>query len=197
MRPTQFRHRAATTFFVSCKCDIAIPINRQLLRYALQQASLEPSVRAIHYQNGPEMECPRVSLRGVVLDRLDGRFLLQACEARPERSDDENARLAYALKRHGLCLLERDASDIRREPLFSNARTVWSYARYNVSLADRLRIAVALEEGGPQSILELEERARPYCDIFAAVCALACENLVRLHIQHAPLGLHTIVFGQQ
>jgi hypothetical protein len=196
MRPTQFRHRDATSVFVSGKCEIAIPIHQQLLRYALQQASLEPSVHAIHYQTGPEPECPFLPSHCVVLDRLDGRFLLRACDARPNGNDDEYARLACALERYGLRLLERDASDIRREPLFSNARTVWSYARYNVSLADRLRIAVALEDGGPQSILELEERARPSCDIFAAICALACEDLVRLHIQHAPLGLSTIVFGQ-
>ena len=196
MRPTQFRSRAATEFFVSCKCEIAIPTHQQLLRYALQQASLEPSVHAIHYQPGPEINCPRVSLRGVVLHRLDGRFLLHACEARPERSDDEDARLKYALKRHGLRLFERDGPDIRREPLFSNARLIWSYAGYNVSLADRLRIAIALEDGGPQSVLELEERARPSCDIFAAVCALACENLIRLNVHYAPLGLRTIVLGQ-
>jgi hypothetical protein len=195
MRPTQFRHRAATTFFVSSKCQIAIPIHHALLRYALQQAALEPSVHAIHYQAGPLIECPRLSLHGVVLDRADGRFLLRTYEARPERSDDEEARLRYALKRYGLQMLERDGNDIRREPLFSNARVVWEYARYNVSLADRLGIAVALEDG-PQSILELEERARPVCDIFAAVCALACEESVRLDIDHAPLGLRTIVTGQ-
>ncbi|OSJ15662.1 hypothetical protein BSZ18_07290 [Bradyrhizobium canariense] len=171
-------------------------MHRPLLRDALQQASLDSSVRAIHYQDS-ETEWPCLSVGEVVLDRCDGRFLLRACQTRARRGDEEVALMAYALERHGLRLLERDASDIQREPLCSNARTVWSYVRYNVSIADRLRIAVALEEGGPQSILELEERARPTCDIFAAVCALACENLLGLHIQHAPLGLRTIVFGQQ
>jgi hypothetical protein len=196
MRPTQFRHRGAIpTFFVSCKCETAIPIHQPLLRYALQQAALEPLVRAIRYRTGPDIECPRVSLHGVVLDHADGQFLLRVYETRPKRSEDELARLAYAIERHGLHLLERDASEIRREPLFSNARVVWEYARYNVSLTDRLRIAIALEEGGRQSVVELEERARPTCDVLAAVCALACEDLVRLNIDAAPLGPRTIVLG--
>jgi hypothetical protein len=192
MRPTQLRHRAAMPiFFVSHKCKLAIPIHQPLLRHALEQAALEPTVRAIH--TGPYIECPRVSLHGVVLDRVDGRFLLRVYETRPKRSDEELARLTYVLARYGLRLLERDALDIRREPLFSNARAVWSYARYDVSLTDRLRIGLALEEGGPQSIVELEERARPTCDIVAAVCALACADLVGLNIHQVPLGRYTIV----
>jgi hypothetical protein len=43
MRPSQFRHRATRpAFFVSPKCEIAIPIHQSLLRSALQQAALEP-----------------------------------------------------------------------------------------------------------------------------------------------------------
>jgi len=197
MRPTQLRHRVTMpSLFVSCKCERAIPMHGGLLRYALQQAALEPSVRAIHYRTGPAIECPRVSLDGVVLDRVDGSFLLRVYETRPKRSEEELALLTYALERRGLRLLERDAPDILREPLFSNARTVWTYERYRVSLTDRLRISVVLEEEGPQSIIELEERARPMCDILAAVCALACEDLVRLNLHHAPLGPSTIVLGR-
>jgi hypothetical protein len=194
MRPTQLRHRVTTpSFFVSCKCETAIPIQQPLLRYALQQAALEPSVRAIRYRTGPNIECPRVSLHGVVLDCADRQFLLRVYETRPQRSKDELTRLSYALERHGLHLLERGASDILREPLFSNSRAVWSYARYHVSVTDRLRIGLALEDGEPQSLVELEERARPTCDIFAAVCALACEDLVSINIHHDPLGPRTIV----
>jgi hypothetical protein len=75
MRPTQFRHRGAIpALFVSCKCEIAIPIHRPLLRDAVQQAALEPAVRAIQFRRSPDIECPRISLHGVVLDRVDGRF---------------------------------------------------------------------------------------------------------------------------
>jgi hypothetical protein len=60
---------------------------------------------------------------------------------------------------------------------------------------DRLKIGLALEEDGPQSIAELEERVRPACDLVAALSALACENLLRLDIEDAHLGPRTTVLG--
>ncbi|GAA0023117.1 hypothetical protein JOE51_004146 [Bradyrhizobium japonicum] len=196
MRPHQFRHRTARTFFISPKCEMAIAVGDPLMLHALQQAALDRSVRSIHQQAGPEIDCPQVSLAGVVLDRVDGSFLLGVHETRPERSADEASGLALILKRHGLRLLERDATDIRQEPLFSNARFAWSFVHYHVPITDRLRIALALEDGGPQSVLELEERARPTCDTLAAVCALACQDLVGINISRDPLGPRTIVFAR-
>ncbi|MGY3532189.1 hypothetical protein ACVISU_004957 [Bradyrhizobium sp. USDA 4452] len=194
MRPTQLRHRAAVpALFVSCKCEIGVPIQHQpLLRCALERAALDPAVQAIRYRTGPIIECPALSLHGVVLYRIDGCFLLRVYETRPERSEDQLARLTYVLQRYGLRLLERDSSEIRRELLFTNSRLVWSYARRPVSLSDRLRIGLALEEWGPQSLAELEARARPSCDIVAALCALACADLVSLNIHHVPLGRFTV-----
>lgn len=196
MRISQLRRQTVVpSFFASSKCKVAIPLRNVLLRDALQQASLESSVRAISYRKATDLQGPPVALIGVVIERVDGNFLLAVCETRPKRSDEELSRLAEALESSGLRLLERDAHDIRHEPLFSNARTVWSYERYHVPLKDRLKIAAALSEDGPQSIIELEERARPTCDILAAVCALACEDLVRLNIDDAPLSPRTIVLG--
>jgi hypothetical protein len=194
MRPTQFRHCAtAGPFFTSPKCKVAISVREALLRYAIQQAILDSLVRAIRYRKGLELQCPKVSLTGVVLDRVDGNFLLKVCETRPKRSEKDLARLTYALGRYGLRLLERDALDVKREPLFSNARTVWSQSRFNVSVSDRLTIGAALHADGPQSIRQLNAHARPSCDILAAVCALACENLVKLDIADTRLGSSTMV----
>ncbi|WP_271672245.1 hypothetical protein [Bradyrhizobium sp. CCBAU 51627] len=135
-----------------------------------------------------------MSLAGVVLRREDGTFLLRVHQTCPERSDEEDARLNFVLQQHGLRLLEWDAKHIHREPLFSNARTVWSHAGRHVSLIDRLKLAVTLEEG-PQTVHELEERARPGCDVVAAVCALACQDLLRLNIEDAHLSPRTVVLG--
>lgn len=187
---------ARPLLFTSCKCRVAIPtpVYDVLLRYALELASLDPSVREICYRMGPQIECPPISLAGVVLRREDGTFLLRVHQTRPERSDEEDARLNFVLEQHGLRLLEWDRKDIHREPRFSNSRTIWSHAGRHVSLIDRLKLAVSLEQG-PQTIHELEERSRPACDVFAAVCSLACENLLRLNLEDAQLGPQTIVLG--
>jgi hypothetical protein len=193
MHSNQFRHGAAPAFVLGPKCSVAIPVGNDLQRDALQQASLDPSVRAIHYRKAPDPDGTPSTPLSVVLQRIDGDFLLVVCETRPRRTEADLARLADVLESNGLRLLERDGSDIRREPLFSNTHTVWSLERFPVSVNNRLKIAAALAEDGPQSILELEERARPSCDIIAAVCALACEALVDLDIRETPLGWRTVV----
>jgi hypothetical protein len=196
MRTTQLTHRATRSFFfTSPKCKAAVPVRDPLLRCALQQASLDSAVRAIRYEAGLQIDCPRISLAGVVLNRVDGLFLLRVYRTRPNRTEDERARLDFALKCNGMKLLERDAIGITREPLFSNARQVWAHERDDVSLMDRLRISAALAEYGPQSIRELEARARPTRGIVAAACALACQNLLGLNIDNTPLGPLTIVVG--
>lgn len=193
MHSNQFRHGAA--LFSAPKCKVAIPISHVLLRDAIQQASLDPSVRAIHFRKAPDIYGTQSTVMSVILEKIDGDFLLVVCETRPRRTAEELARLADVLESNGLRLLERDARDIRREPLFSDTRAVWSNERFHVSVSDRLKIAAALAEDGPQSILEIEESARPSCDIVAAICALACEGLVEINIHEAALGARSIVRG--
>ena len=144
LQPSKSHHVARPLLFTSPKCRVAIPVDDVLLRYALQQASLDSSVREISYRSGPQLECPAICLAGAVLRSDSGTFLLSVHETRLDRSEEEIARL---FDRYGLRLLERDARDIRREPVFSNARAIWSHAGRDVSLTDRLRIGVALEEG--------------------------------------------------
>jgi hypothetical protein len=189
-----FRHRATVRLFsASFKCQVAVPVRDVLTRYALQEASLDASVKRIRYQTGPEIECPRVSLTGVVLDCVDGSCLLKVSERLPKRNEEELTRLSHVLKSYGLKLRERDASDIKREPVFSNARAVWEHEGRPVPIEERFEIGYALLEYGPQSISQLEEHVRPTCDVLAAVCAMACEGLVNLNIEDARLGPGTIV----
>ncbi|UPJ53405.1 hypothetical protein IVB30_20070 [Bradyrhizobium sp. 200] len=193
MRSSQFRKRTiAPVFFTGSKCEVAIPIRSVLLRDALRQASLEPEVCAIRYRQAPHILGAQVSLTGVILDRVDGTFLLALCKVRPRCDEKQPRQFEKMLESRGLKLLERDESDIRSEPLFSNTAEIWLHERYPVPLNDRLRISAALEDG-PQSIVDIEDRARPNCDIFCAICSLACENLIEIHIRDAPLGLNTVV----
>src|ERR1700760_4625179 len=96
MRTTQFVRRATgSSFFTSPKCRAVIPVGNPVLRYALQQASLDPAVRAIRYKMGPQLECPRISLAGVVLDCPDGHFLLKVYPTKPTRSEADRDRLDF------------------------------------------------------------------------------------------------------
>jgi len=191
----QILRKAASTTFSGPKCKVAIPIESLLLRDALREASLDAQVRALQYRKAPNLYGTPPTLMSVVLQRIDGDVLLAVCERRPQRSAADYERLGEVLASDGLRLLERDADDIRREPIYSNVQEVWSNARFHVSIRDRLKIGAALAEDGPQTILEIEERARPCCDIIAAVCALACEGLVEIDLRDAPLSPRSVVRG--
>jgi hypothetical protein len=192
MRNSQYRRKMEPVIFTSSKCAVAIPVRNTLLRDALRQASLEPEVCAIRYTQAPDLHAAQVSLTGVILDRVDGTFLLAISKVRPGRDQEQFRQFERMLESRGLKLLERDESDIKSEPLFSNTAEIWFHESYPVPLKDRLKIAAALEDG-PQSIADIEDRARPNCDIFCAICLLACENLVEIYIRDAPLGLNTVV----
>jgi hypothetical protein len=195
MHPKYRQRGERSVLFSSPKCRSAIPVNDSLLCCALEQASLDSSVRQIEYRSGPHVDRPAISLAGVVLQREDGAHLLRVHASRPERTEEEHARLRFALGRYGLQLLELDARDLHREPLFSNVRAIWAHAGRPVSLMDRLKIAVALEEGGTQTIVDLENRAGLTSEIVPIVCALACEDLLRLNIYDAELSSRTLVLG--
>jgi hypothetical protein len=66
---------------------------------------------------------PVVQRRVVVRD--DGRFYLDVVEARPVRDVETEGLALIALDRLGLPPLTLHAADIRREPGFANAKTVW------------------------------------------------------------------------
>ena len=125
------------------------------------------------------------------MDRLDGNFLLGVSEALPKRSDEELARFTDALRCNGLRLLERDAKDIKREPLFSNVCEIWSHERYHVPLMDRLRIQPHLTRDRSRS-----SSLKSGLAILTALCALACANLVELNIQNTPLRPRSTVLGR-
>ncbi|MCA1474149.1 hypothetical protein [Bradyrhizobium sp. NBAIM08] len=188
----QFLHNAPP-LFLSPKCTVAIPLENFLQRDALREASLDPAVCAIHYRTAPNPYGAPPELKGVVLRRTDGDFLLDVCRVRPHRSLAASARLAEQLAASGLRLLERDAADIRREPIYSNVNEVWSHEHYPVSILDRLRIGSTLCENGPQTIQELGQRARPDCNPLSAVCALSCEGLLTVDVHEGAFGKRTMV----
>ncbi|UWU76593.1 hypothetical protein N2603_43185 [Bradyrhizobium huanghuaihaiense] len=189
----QVLRKATQPLFFGPKCTVAVPLESLLQRDALREASLDPTVRAIHYRAAPNPYGKPPALTGVVLHKIDGEFLLNVCQVRPQRSQASSAVLAEQLAASGLRLLERDAADVRREPIYSNVHEVWSYEHFQVPIHDRLRIGAALCDDGPQQIHELRQRAPVSCNLVAAVCALSCEGLLELDVREGPLGPQTMV----
>jgi hypothetical protein len=195
MRASQFRKPAASqSLFVGPKSSAAIPISSLLLRDAVLQATFDPAVWKIDFIPSARVNQATVKLNAVVLQRDDGRFMLDVVEGRSLRdADSESGFFLQALQQLNVSPLELTATDIRREPKFSNCREIWRHKAHPVSMSTRMGIQRALEDEGPLSILQLEDIVQSHFDIETAVFALACDAVLELNLDETPLGHHTIV----
>src|SRR4051794_13921308 len=112
--PTTPHRDTQPSLFSSPKCRVPIPVRHILVRHALEQASLDTTVREIQYRSGPRIECPPVSLAGVVLRSAAGAFLLRVHNDSCLRNEEDVARIRFVLERHRLQLLERSEGEVLR-----------------------------------------------------------------------------------
>ena len=179
--------------FVSAKTTAAIPAPHPLVRDALVLASLDPQVRSLEFIQTATVEAAQVALKAITIIRDDGRFYLDVVEARPVRDVEAEGLALIALDRMGLAPLTLTASDIRREPRFTDARAVWEYRTHPVGIALRLKILTVLQEDGPMPLGCLLKQIRATRDPAPAVMAMACSDLIEIDLVSRPLGPSTIV----
>lgn len=90
--PFIFMRKAAqvcSDLFVSAETATAIPARHPALRDALIQASLDPQVRSIAYVPSRSVVSEEVEPDAVVMQRDDGRFLLDVVPVRRSRDVEE------------------------------------------------------------------------------------------------------------
>jgi hypothetical protein len=178
--------------FVSAKAATAIPARHPALRDALIQASLDLEVRSIAYVASKSVASEQVELDAVVVQRDEGRFLLDVVPARRIRGVEEKGLAQIALTELALQRIILTAEEIRREPRYTNARFVWSYRKIPVPVGLRMRILQMLLDDGPMPLGELLKSIRSERDPAPAVMALACADLLSLDLASQPLGPLTV-----
>lgn len=178
--------------FISAKTSTAIPARSFLVRDALIQASLDPTVRSIDYIASARVSASSVKVNAVVIVRDDGRFVLDIVEARLLRDIDAEGLIQIALRDLGLMPLIITRADIQREPRFTNAKLVWTYRMHPVGISLRMRILGILAEDGPMSLARLLAAMESDRDPSPAIMALACSDLIELDLVTRPLGPDTI-----
>lgn len=190
---TETGPKAVPTLFVSAKTATPIPVRLPALRDALIQASLDPRVRSMAYIPSASVSSEAVKLDGVVVQRDDGRYVLDVVPARRVRDLKQEGLAEIALAELGLKPMVLTAEEIRREPRCTNSRLVWSYRQTAVPVGLRMRILLTLRDEGPMPLGDLLKSIQSDVDPAPAVMALACANLVELDLLSQPLGPATIV----
>lgn len=179
--------------FVSVKCgQAAIPVRHHLVRDALVQAALDPTIRSIEYLPTIGTAPSTMNVDAITIERDDGRYYLDVVEARPRQSIAQRLMIGQALLDLGLRPLVRTESDILREPRRTNARTVWEHAGRPIQIGLRLQILGTLTDDGTMPLGDLLKRLRSDLDPTTAVLALACADLIELDLISAPLGPQTM-----
>jgi hypothetical protein len=176
-------------FFVSAKTSTAIRARHPALREALVQASLDPAVRSIGFVASAPAASGQVKVDAVVVQRDDGRYLLDVIPARP----DDGGLHRDALRALGLPPLLVTFEDLRAEPRRSNVDLVWSHHGRAVPLDLRLCILQVLVDDGPLRLGQLLERIRTDREPAAAVMSLACSDLLELDLTSDRIGPATLV----
>jgi hypothetical protein len=184
--------QGASTLFISAKTAVAIPVACSLVRDALLQASLDPTVRALEFLPQARVNATPVDLNAIVIVRDDGHFVLDVVEARPVRDVEHEGLALIALADLGLTPITLSAADIRREPRFANSRLVWSYRLAPVGISTRLRVLQILGDDGPMALSRLLSSVTSDRAPNPAILAMACSDLIELDLVSVPLGLATI-----
>src|ERR1700684_2602339 len=178
----------STQLFISAKTCTAIPTRCAHLRDALIQASLDPVVRSIEFIAAARVGATSIDLNAIVLERDDGRYLLDVVPARPLRDVEYDGLALIALEELGLPSIVLTAADIQREPRFANARLAWSHRSLTVGISLRMHILQVLSDDGPMMLGNLLDAVRSDRDPIPAIMALACANMIELDLVSQPLG---------
>jgi hypothetical protein len=182
----------STQLFISAKTCTAIPTRCAHLRDALIQASLDPVVRSIEFIAAARVRATSIDLNAIVLERDDGRYLLDVVPARPLRDVEHDGLALIALEELGLPSIVLTTAEIQREPRFANARLAWSHRSLTVGISLRMHILQVLSDDGPMMLGNLLDAVRSDRDPIPAIMALACANMIELDLVSQPLGPATI-----
>lgn len=168
--------------FVSAKSSRAIPAARPLRRDLLIQATLDAGVRAIDYYPTVVIDDRVIRTDAIVLDRDDGRYVIDFVDARPETDPSGEGLLQLAFDQNCTGMMEIRSADVRREPRLSAARAVWQFADMTASTHDRAQVLDALDAEGPVPIRALDGLTSTGRSVVDVVYALACEGSVALDL---------------
>jgi hypothetical protein len=179
--------------FSGAKVHGIIPVKSAIVQDLLIQCSLDPAITSITHLPTAEFRQAAVPLDAIVVWREGRRLALDLPDSRSPRNIDDDGLVLLTLAELGIDIVQVGVEQIKREPLFSNARIVWAYRRRAVPFSLRVQILHTLTEDGPLPLLDLLKSIRTPHDASAAVLALACADLVELDLAEACLGPNTIV----
>lgn len=185
------KHSSPTTF-VTFKSARALPVISHLVRDFMIQSALDSTVRSIDYIPTFRLDDGMVPVNAIILDRDDGKFVIDMVDVHAAGEVDPEGFLALAFELDCTGIIAVLPADIRREPRFSSAREVWGHHTLRIHPNDRTQVLDALEAEGPIPLRALEGLVSTRDDAVAVAKAMACEGTLDLDLR-LPLNGRSIV----
>lgn len=108
------------------------------------------------------------------------------------RADGAPPWASEAAVEHGATLRLVAAAELAGDRL-ENCRELLRYAKWRVSLSDRIRLLAALDQEGSMTLVECMSAVRNAMDPIGVVAALALRRFVEIDLDSGPLGPETRV----
>jgi len=184
---------ASNRCFVSAKAATPIRFAAPIVKKALVQLTLDPSVHALQFIPSAEVLGMPVQIDAIVVCRADNKHYLDVIEARKQHDLDEEGLILLALEQLGLAPLTVSPADLRQQPYASNCCLVWNSRHLQVRASDKVRVLQALTEDGPMSLGRLAAETRWSPDPVGAILSMACQDLVEIDLASRLLGPETTI----
>jgi hypothetical protein len=186
------KRRDQSSIFAGPKSTCAIPAKHPLLRDALIQASFDESITSIDF-----MHCACIAGRCVVLDavivtKYGRRYELDVVAARPLNDIDNEGLRLIALEQLDISPIKLGEADIRAEPRCTTAREIWKHRLTKVPFRQSMAITDAIDECGPLTITEVEDRHSGSMATLNVIFSLVATGLLTIDINR-PVGPTTVV----
>lgn len=166
------------SLFIGYNSERAIPVRSHLHRDFLIQTTLDGAVRRIEFHPSLRIDDSIQRIDALIVDSDYGRLAIDLVDDRPpcDPAGEGLMHLAFAENCTGITTIT--SADIRREPRFTSARTVWRRRNDTLHVDDREAVLAALGCEGPLQLRALSGLTHTRRGLEAVVHTMACEGSV-------------------
>jgi hypothetical protein len=178
--------------FIGHNSERAIPVRSHLHRDFLIQTTLDGAVRRIEFHPNLRVDDTIQRVDAVIVDSDFGRHAIDLIDDRPPCDPHSEGLMHLAFAECCTGIMTVTSADIRREPRFTSARTVWRRCSDTLHVDDREAVIGALECEGPLQMRALSGLIHTRRGLEAAIHTMACEGSVVIDLTE-PLDDRAVV----
>lgn len=184
--------QTTNALFIGHNTERAIPVRSYLHRDFLIQTALDGAVRRIEFHPSLRVDDTIQRVDAVIVDSDYGRHAIDLVDDRPLCDPHAEGLMHFAFAEGCSGITTVTSANIRQEPRFTSARTVWRRRSDTLHVDDREAVIGALECEGPLQLRALSGLIHTRRGLEAVIHTMACEGSVVIDLTE-PLDDRAVV----